>query len=63
LSGLAIGFVLTPGSSPANGAAGLASVVNVTAPALAFMAGYAVEVVFRFFDFAATQMFPTKDAA
>lgn len=58
LCGLTIGFFLTPGLTVAHSPGGPATVVNVTTPAAAFLAGYSVEVVFRFFDFAATQVFP-----
>jgi hypothetical protein len=60
LSGLAIGFFLGPtggGSSPTNA---LGMGINLTAPALAFLAGYAVEVLFKFLDTIAGQAFSVK---
>jgi len=46
LSGLAIGFFLSPTPTAAQGAAGVGMVVNLTAPALGFIAGHAVDVLF-----------------
>ena len=61
LSGLAIGFFLAPsgggGTSPQNS---LGMGINLTAPALAFLAGYAVEVLFKFLDTIAGQAFASK---
>jgi hypothetical protein len=34
--------------------------INLTAPALAFLAGYAVEVLFKFLDTIAGQAFSVK---
>ena len=60
LSGLAVGFFLSPGGNAAKSPAELAAVVTLSAPALAFLAGYAVEVLFKFIDVLAEQVFQTK---
>lgn len=62
LAGLAIGFFLSPGGAAAKSPAGVATVVTLTAPALSFLAGYAVEVLFRFIDVLAEQVFPAKSS-
>lgn len=59
LSGLAISFFMHPGG-PAQDAAGPAATVTLTAPALAFLAGYAVEVLFRLLDGMAEQVFASR---
>ncbi len=60
LSGLAIGFFLSPGGTAAKSPAELATVVTLSTPALAFLAGYAVEVLFKFIDLIAEQVFQSK---
>jgi hypothetical protein len=60
LSGLAIGFFLSPGGNAAKSPAELAAVVTLSTPALAFLAGYAVEVLFKFIDLLAEQVFQAK---
>ncbi len=57
LSGVAVSFFLsqTVTNSQANTSLGLG--INLGAPALAFLAGYAVEVVFKFLDSIAGQAF------
>jgi hypothetical protein len=59
LSGLAVGFFLSP--SAGNGATDTLGLgISLTAPALAFLAGYAVDVLFRFLDTIAGRAFALK---
>ena len=71
LSGVAIGIIFgaTSGSNSASGAVvsvgatDFTDVASAAAPALAFLAGYSVEVAFRFIDTLAAQLFAGASAA
>ena len=62
VSGLAVGFFLSPsGSGSGSGATDTLGLgISLTAPALAFLAGYAVDVLFRFLDTLAGRAFAVK---
>jgi len=62
IAGLAIGFFMHPGisTSAATSAAPFNASVSLTTPALAFLAGYAVEIVFSFLDTIAQTLFVAR---
>jgi hypothetical protein len=60
LSGLAVGFFLSPSGSGGAPTDSLGLGISLTAPALAFLAGYAVDVLFRFLDTLAGRAFTVK---
>ncbi len=60
LSGLAIGFFFGQSGGATSPTNTLGMGINLTAPALAFLAGYAVEVLFKFLDTIAGQAFTVK---
>lgn len=62
IAGLAIGFFMHPGSATSSATSTNPWNVNVslTTPALAFLAGYAVEIVFAFLDSMAQALFVTR---
>ena len=58
VAGLTIGFFLSPGAAINTETKSLSAAITLTGPALAFLAGYAVEVVFGFLDAVARTVFP-----
>jgi hypothetical protein len=60
IAGLAVGFFMSPGTALDERTKGLDGAVSLTGPALAFLAGYAVEVLFGFLDSVARMVFPTQ---
>ena len=58
VAGLTIGFFLSPGAAINAETKSLSAAITLTGPALAFLAGYAVEVVFGFLDAVARTVFP-----
>jgi hypothetical protein len=60
LSGLAVGFFLSPSAGSGAAADSLGLGISLTAPALAFLAGYAVDILFRFLDTLAGRAFTVK---
>lgn len=58
VSGLAVGFFMSPGPALSAQTQSVSGAVNITGPALAFLAGYAVEVLFGFLDTLSRVVFP-----
>jgi hypothetical protein len=58
IAGLAIGFFMGPGAALTAQTQSVSSAISLTGPAIAFLAGYAVEVMFGFLDAIARTVFP-----
>lgn len=58
VAGLAVGFLMSPGPALSEQTKGFDGAVSLTTPALAFLAGYAAEVLFGFLDSLSRVVFP-----
>lgn len=61
VAGVSVGLFLTPDEAPIQGAAGLTGGLTLSAPGIAFLAGYGTEAVFRLFDQLLGRVFMLSD--